>query len=692
MSIQNPRQISDVKVLLAKGVDGSGIESIEKTGTSGLVDTYTITLSSGGKTTFTVTNGKSIVNIAKTSTSGLVDTYTVTYNDSTTSTFDVTNGNGISNIAKTSTSGRVDTYTITFTNGTTSTFTVTNGLDGGMPAKIVVTSDVGATVSVTSPSGISLTMVQVAGTNNQWEGTTTEYGIHTVSSVLYGVTETNTVNVDACKVFNVTVTHDHATITVNYSNEFKGLTVSCTDGINTYTQTAPSNANTMDFFVYNTGTWTVSAVYNSQTYSDTATVTALNTTQTVSLSVASVIKLAFHYSETDSDPNSVTYPSGYANSNFTTPFAVDLSTGVPNYGDWDFTDPSLSWLLPKPCMLKYDGTVDYYLDPSDYTKKVDGITASDVANSSYGGNAMMEWGQDGKKIYWKIVPDNDGNGFTFVVANDPDGDTDLKPWNHYNCDGAIADHFYTAIYTGGDDGTKLRSISGMAYYVNKTAAEEIDSAKANNQTAKEFWNIGVYADYIFIALLCVLISKSLDSQSKFGYGYANTAHTTVIPAGSMNDKGLFYGESTGNYGVKIFGIENFYGNILQRIAGYIYDSGTIKIKLTYGQEDGSTVDGYNLTGNGYISQGQVASTTTGFASHMNVTNKGLTVNNNVGSDSTYYCDGCAISASATIACVLVGGDSNDGTQVGIFHCRYNRAPVYVNERLSVTLSCKPLAS
>lgn len=39
------------------GETGNGIESIEKTGTSGLVDTYTITYTDGTTTTFTVTNG-----------------------------------------------------------------------------------------------------------------------------------------------------------------------------------------------------------------------------------------------------------------------------------------------------------------------------------------------------------------------------------------------------------------------------------------------------------------------------------------------------------------------------------------------------------------------------------------------------------------------------------------------------------
>lgn len=74
------------------GATGNGIISISKTGTSKLVDTYTISFTSGETTTFQVTNGKGITKIEKTATSGLVDTYTITFDDATTNTFQVTNG------------------------------------------------------------------------------------------------------------------------------------------------------------------------------------------------------------------------------------------------------------------------------------------------------------------------------------------------------------------------------------------------------------------------------------------------------------------------------------------------------------------------------------------------------------------------------------------------------------------------
>ena len=106
---------------------GKTIQSIDLTGTVGLVDTYTITYSDGTTSTFDVTNGNGIVSITKTATVGLVDTYTITFTNGTTSTFNVTNGKGIVSITKTATVGLVDTYTISYSDGTTSTFDVTNG-------------------------------------------------------------------------------------------------------------------------------------------------------------------------------------------------------------------------------------------------------------------------------------------------------------------------------------------------------------------------------------------------------------------------------------------------------------------------------------------------------------------------------------------------------------------------------------
>ena len=83
---------SQTAVTTSQTALGMGIEGIAKTGTTGLVDTYTISLVNGTTFELTVTNGNGITGIAKTGTAGLVDTYTVSLSDGTSTTFEVTNG------------------------------------------------------------------------------------------------------------------------------------------------------------------------------------------------------------------------------------------------------------------------------------------------------------------------------------------------------------------------------------------------------------------------------------------------------------------------------------------------------------------------------------------------------------------------------------------------------------------------
>lgn len=78
---------------LTAAADGhGGISSVDKVGTSGLVDTYRITLADKTTYDFAVTNGRGIKSWAKTGTSGLVDTYKMTLDDGTAITYTVTNG------------------------------------------------------------------------------------------------------------------------------------------------------------------------------------------------------------------------------------------------------------------------------------------------------------------------------------------------------------------------------------------------------------------------------------------------------------------------------------------------------------------------------------------------------------------------------------------------------------------------
>lgn len=116
---------------LVAAADGhGGISSVQKTGTSGLVDTYRITLADETFVDIQITNGNGISSIRKTGTSGLVDTYRITFTGGGTQDIQVANGRSITGISLESTSGLAKTYKITYNDNTSSTFVVTDGAKG----------------------------------------------------------------------------------------------------------------------------------------------------------------------------------------------------------------------------------------------------------------------------------------------------------------------------------------------------------------------------------------------------------------------------------------------------------------------------------------------------------------------------------------------------------------------------------
>ena len=112
-------------------MSGATIGSIELTSTTGLVDTYTITLTNGNASTFTVTNAKSIISVVMTSGShaaGTTDIYTITFNDGDTANFSVYNGaNGLGSVSTVSgiqADGNGDVPQVISGNGAPTTATV----------------------------------------------------------------------------------------------------------------------------------------------------------------------------------------------------------------------------------------------------------------------------------------------------------------------------------------------------------------------------------------------------------------------------------------------------------------------------------------------------------------------------------------------------------------------------------------
>lgn len=387
----------------------------------------------------------------------------------------------------------------------------------------------------------------------------------------------------------------------------------------------------------------------------------------------------FHFDNNESDPDAkITY---IADAVGAVPARMDYTNGVFDYGSW-----LNAFFMPRPCMVKYGGQVDYYLNPENYAQKVDG-TPSDVANESYEGNAMMEWGRDGKKIWMKIVPDESGAS---VYFSDEQIDSTFHAYSFYNKNNVLMDHFYTPIYNGYKDASgKMRSISGKEISNALSGQAEITACIGNG----EGWYTECIVDRMLINMLLILISKSTSTQTVFGQGMTSGGETAMkaYRTGSLDAKGMFYGYSTTDKAVKVFGMENYWGCQWRRHAGLIQKGGKAYYKLTRGIADGSTATDFNTDGTGYIEHsGALLGTDNQWQSTQAFDTNLMIPSGGGASDRTHMCDYYWVNTGATTY-ALLGGSSGSGSNCGAFFLILSSDVSDANWTFGCAPSLKPLA-
>lgn len=365
--------------------------------------------------------------------------------------------------------------------------------------------------------------------------------------------------------------------------------------------------------------------------------------------------------------------------------------GSFDYGDW----PSQGGVdfMPRPCLLR-DGTTSFlYLNDDNYLQ-TESYQDSNVDDMSLYGNAMMQW----PKIYTKRWEEDDVYHFR---CSDIKIDEDYECWCNYNKNNKEIKYFYTPIYNGvketihiddeteyGYDIYKLRSISGQTTTVFK-AADAMEYANLN--AAGLGYCIETLADRLLINDLLTMMGKSTDLQSVYGHGYCDRDNESKLKTGTMDDKGLFWGSDDGTSGVKVFGMENYWGNIPRRIAGWVLKNGVSYLKYTIGTKDGSTAEGYNTDGEGYIQRDDITMTghtLSGYVSKCKTTPIGRVPCDARGSTTTYECS-YAFSNTTSLSIPIIGSRYNeDGNGKGPWTVRCNIG-VDVTTHASAALSCKP---
>lgn len=234
-----------------------------------------------------------------------------------------------------------------------------------------------------------------------------------------------------------------------------------------------------------------------------------------------------------------------------TPLSVNQNTGICNYGSWK--DIITNVLGVQPCLVKNNGEVVFKLNPDDYTKTIDGDSI-DIESGEFG-QVMIKFNY----VYYKFSVQD--NYIKFQISNKQVDNTWINTaFATENGIGSIRSNMYISAYEVVQKNNILQSVSN-ALPSFKLSYEEIE-------TLTEF---GVFhmmniAKKQFIIFLGYLVTKSIDLQGIIGNGNTTGA---VIKTGSMNTNGLFYGKSNTTEGVKLFGIENLWGNQLKYMHGII---------------------------------------------------------------------------------------------------------------------------
>jgi hypothetical protein len=322
-------------------------------------------------------------------------------------------------------------------------------------------------------------------------------------------------------------------------------------------------------------------------------------------------------------------------------YSDDAIGMIPGDNAWD------EFFGHYPCILK-DGVEGVRLNPNDYTKDVDGNTVN-LASFTVG-DVMVGFPRRGIKI------STVGTTVKIQMTDDPDN-VDFEYYAHKR--GAIdKDIFYLGAYKGFFDGSKLRSWSGKLPTVEQTIGTFRTQAQANGAGYDQS---GFY-QLIFRQCMYLLKYKNLDSQVAVGRGYVD-GNSAAIATGGTNAKGMDFGETTGKLQMKLFGLEDFWGNVWEWIDGIVTTSTRNMLTAT---------TRFNDTGSGYTDQGQGATADIGgyMRKPQGSTKTGFLAKEAGGSETTYFCDYAYLAASCV---AFFGGHWGDASGAGAFRLSVGNA-------------------
>lgn len=277
-----------------------------------------------------------------------------------------------------------------------------------------------------------------------------------------------------------------------------------------------------------------------------------------------IIEYGFRIDPENSDPNAaVTYIGDCENF-----MPVRTVTGNIDLGSWGNTFITNS---ATPVVLT-DGNVTQELSKDNQSLQFNRING----NEDFKGDLMVRF----EKCYYTFKEYLNGV-IEFKICT-------IKKGPEYDCfafkdfTGNEKQFMYYGMYESSFDGNTLRSLPNKDVKTEMGMRDmySLISAKGLGYSLED------YSKRLYLVCLNTLLSKSIDSQTVFGYG--NSDSIDINKTGLSETLPMFYGDESK---VKTFFIENLWGNTENWLQGLVYSDGSFRVKQ-YGPYSSNPLDYY----------------------------------------------------------------------------------------------------
>lgn len=318
--------------------------------------------------------------------------------------------------------------------------------------------------------------------------------------------------------------------------------------------------------------------------------------------------------------------------------AVSVIPGTVSYtaGSADYDNFLFNFY---PCTLNADGVETGKVNKNNFAEYENGYT---VPAMTTGDNLMIAFPRRGikimrvdDKIQVYMTKGLNKPGFTYYAHTAQET-------------GTVKDLLYIAAYKayGYSDG-KLHSWRQVTPSTGSTLA----SFESQAQSSGIGYHILGLHQLTYLQVMYLLKYRHLNAQAVIGRGFVD-GNTGSIGTGGTDAKGMTYGESTGKQQMKLFGIEDFWGNVYEWVRAvrtgndreYIITNPTNGAEETIGYYGLNDVNGYTTLAVGNVKGGFLPIAAGGSAT-------------------TYYCD---TGYRTKDSIFIFGGAWNKGSEAGAF--------------------------